>query len=325
MKNTFYCLDDEFYISADLMEQICSGKRVVDNTFIVDESKSNGYIVKFEDDTLEIYVPYSVDGNDLILEDVSERIPDEYKYRVKNVIFGNRIKDISKCNFEQFGNIETVYLGADVEVVAPLKFYANFSLSKFIVCKDNEFLKSYKGDLFSYDMKKLIKYAQGKNDSFYKIPRQVEVVGSQAFSCACMLECIKVGANVKVLEPGAFFDCWCLRHIYVDKSVKSIQDSYIFGTHDELQVFLCEHYLVVGGEADSEIARWCDKYCVNFHIIENNEIDKFLVLPPRKMEDDEYWVRADKETTEKKKIRDRERWLHNQKVFEKYCKENSLT
>jgi hypothetical protein len=49
MKNTFYCLDDEFYISADLMEQICSGKRVVDNTFIVDESKSNGYIVKFEE------------------------------------------------------------------------------------------------------------------------------------------------------------------------------------------------------------------------------------------------------------------------------------
>ena len=63
--------------------------------------------------------------------------------------------------------------------------------------------------------------------------------------------------------------------------------------------------------------KWCDQYDVNFHIIADDEVDKFLSVPLPDMNNDEYQIRANKESERKRKIKEEARRLHNEKIAKK--------
>ncbi len=248
-------------------------------SFIINDSMNNGYIVEIKNDTLEIYVPEHVITDYITVEDLTKKIPEEYTAGITKVIIGDRIKDISNLSFVGYDKLESIYLGADVEFVNPASVYGVFNLFEIVVNSNNKFFKVSDNVLFSYDMKTLIKYAQGKRNDFYEIPQCVEIIGKYAFECAIYLNCVKIGDNVKTIGEFAFHNAWNLRHIYIGEGVTNIQGRYVFGVNDEMQLFTSEWILVVGGKADSKIASWCENEGVNFYAIQDNELDDFLAVP----------------------------------------------
>ncbi len=311
-----FSFDGYFYPSREFMEQLFGGKRIkYDDSFVMDESERAGYIAKFAEGTLEIYVPDHVRSKEVVLDNFDDIISEEYRDIVKKVIVGDGIKDMSKCFFEKFQNIESVYLGADVEFVSPCTFYGNFRLSEITISDSNNHFKSCNNVVFSHDMKKLIIYAPGKPESFYEIPNHVETIGGSAFIGVGNLESVKIGPNVTTIESAAFFDNR-VRHVYIDKSVTTLKE-YIFGSHDELQIYKAGSWLVVGSAESSDVEKWCDRYDVNFHTIADDEVDKFLSVPLPDMNNDEYQIRANKESERKRKIKEEARRLHNEKIAKK--------
>jgi hypothetical protein len=312
-----FSFDDYFYPSREFMEQLFGGKRVkYDPSFVMDESERAGYIAKFSDGTLEIYVPDHMINKDVVLDNFEDMISDEYRYLIKKVVVGDGIKDMSKCFFEKFQSIESVYLGKDVEFVSPDTFYGNFSLSEITVSELNEHFISYNNVVFSHDMRKLVIYAPGKPEKFYEIPNHVETIGRSAFIGTGNLESVKIGSNVTTIEEAAFFDNW-VRHIYIDKSVTMLKP-YIFGSHDELQIYRADSWLVVGGEENSEVAHWCEKYDVNFYSLVDDAVDNFLAVPLPDTKNDEYQIVAYAECERKRKLKEEARRLHNEKVAQRY-------
>lgn len=248
-------------------------------SFVINDSMNDGYIAEIKNDTLEIYVPEHVITDCITVEDLTKKIPEEYMSGITKVIIGDRIKDISNLSFVGYDKLESIYLGADVEFVNPASVYGVFSLFEIVVNSNNKFFKVSDNVLFSYDMKTLIKYAQGKRNDFYEIPQCVEIIGKYAFECAIYLNCVKIGDNVKTIGEFAFHNAWNLRHIYIGEGVTDIQGRYVFGVNDEIQLFTSEWILVVGGKADSKIASWCENEGVNFYAIQDNELDDFLAVP----------------------------------------------
>ena len=240
---------------------------------------SDEYIAEIKEDTLEIYVPEHVTTNYITLGDLKEKIPKEYRSNIKKVIIGNKIKDITSLSFDGYDELESVYFGADVEFLNPANFYDASNLCEFTVDSNNKFLKANDNVLFSYDMKTLVKYAQGKRNAFYEIPHHVECIGKYAFQAAIYLECVKIGDSVKTIEEFAFHNTWNLRHVYIGKGVTDIQGRFVFSANDEIQLFVSEWHLVIGTKANSQVASWCKKQGVNVYILQDNEIDDFLELP----------------------------------------------
>ena len=248
-------------------------------SFVINDSANDGYIAEIKKDTLEICVPDNINGDYITVGDLKEKISKKYISGITKVIIGDRIKDISNLSFVGYDKLESIYLGADVEIVNPARFYGAFNLSEIVVSNSNKFFKVCDNVLFSYDMKTLIKYAQGKRNDFYEIPQCVEIIGKYAFACSIYLNCVKVGENIKSIGEYAFHNAWHLRHIYIGEGVKDICGRYVFSGNDELELWLCEGYLVVGGKANSKIASWCENEGVNFYALKDNEIDDFLALP----------------------------------------------
>ncbi len=268
-------------------------------SIIVNDCACDGYIAKITNSILEIYVPENISTNYITIGALQEKIPAEYASNVTKVIIGNRIKDISNLSFLGYDKLESVYFGDDVEIVNPTTFYGCFNLSEIVVSNDNKFFKVSDNVLFSYDMKTLIKYIQGKHNAFYEIPYHVENVGKYAFQCAIHLECVKINDNVKSIGEMAFHNAWNLRHIYIGEGVTDVHGKFIFGVNDEMQLFAFEWHLVVGGKADSMIARWCKNEGVNFYALTDDEIDDFLKLPlpdlhPFPFGKDEYLMHSSK-------------------------------
>jgi hypothetical protein len=163
-----------------------------------------------------------------------------------------------------------------IDVAVWEKFTA---LQEIFVRPQSEHFASDAGVLYSKDHKALVKYPAAKQDTYFEIPSEVTNICESAFLHATNLACVKVGSSVTTIEEFAFFNALGLRHIYISKSVTNIRGKYIFGTKDEQQIFLCEWYLVVGGETGSELEKWCDRYGVNFYPLQEKELRDFLALP----------------------------------------------
>jgi hypothetical protein len=231
----------------------------------------------YDEDTTILTITGS---GDMANFDSRDMLPPWANYRdsIKKVVISDGVTNIANYAFYNCTALKDITIGKNVATIDYTAFLGCSALESITVDENNASYLSEDGILFSKDKTKIIRYPQGKAGE-YSIPKDVKTIGAYAFRDCALLTSVTIPEGVTTIEEFAFFNALGLRHIYISKSVTNIRGKYIFGTKDEQQIFLCEWYLVVGGETGSELEKWCDRYGVNFYPLQEKELRDFLALP----------------------------------------------
>lgn len=146
--------------------------------------------------------------------------------RLTEVTVPSSVTEIGEDAFYGCIDLTTVSLPDGITKITPQMFKGCENLEEIIVSKTNPLYASKNGVLFSKDTKTLIACPQGKVGE-YSIPESVRIIGPGAFfNCSTLTE-IKVPEGVVTIGFGAFEDCKKLKEITIPSGVKSIE-AYTF-------------------------------------------------------------------------------------------------
>ena len=87
------------------------------------------------------------------------------------------------------------------------------NLEEIIVADGNTSLRAADGILYDYDMKKLIQYSRGRNDTKFSIPDTVTEIGSLAMAYCDKIEQLVIPDSVKKIDDEAFYYAESLNNI----------------------------------------------------------------------------------------------------------------
>ena len=132
------------------------------------------------------------------------------------------IREISPEAFYSVGVGEMI-LAADYTGPIPEGTY--LSVGAYRVEEGNPLYSARDGILFSADGKALLRYPQGKTESFYEVPAGTETIGENAFSdswMACDLLSVSLPIGLKRIEARPFSGCGLLRNVTVPLTVTEL-------------------------------------------------------------------------------------------------------
>lgn len=114
--------------------------------------------------------------------------------------------------FHDCKNLQSLVIPACVAHVSGGIFGFCISLEAFEVSKDNPYLCSHDGVLFSKDMGQLLQYPQAKSGN-YQVPKGVTTIRTMAFECCHGLTAITIPDDTTTIESSAFAHCVYLEHV----------------------------------------------------------------------------------------------------------------
>ena len=254
--------------------------------FFVDES-DRGYQIKYYDGTLEVFVPDGVTMTEINVRDTRVKINKHRREKVRKLIIGDRITEISSLAFDDYKNLEMVYIGKDVQRIDPWAFsgkdgsgsYGCPNLTSIEVDENNKWYKAENGVLYTYDMETLVKYCPAKPELYYEIEPRVRHIGEGAFHYAEHLQCLKIGNGVLSVGELAFFNVGELRHVYIAESVTEWPEDFPFICQWGYDRACRVRGLIIGGPRDSFIQKYCADDGARFLVIEEDRINDFLATP----------------------------------------------
>jgi hypothetical protein len=164
---------------------------------------------------------------------------------IPETLGGQRVCGIEDA-FQDCKSLQRIVIPACVSEVAGEIFGFCLSLEAFSVAKDNPYLCSMEGVLFSKDMTRLLQYPQAKVGA-YTVPEGVKAIRAIAFACCHGLTSIKIPdstmdigfdafwmcirlenallpASLERMESGVFSHCSVLRSINIPDGVVSIEN-----------------------------------------------------------------------------------------------------
>ena len=243
-----------------------------------------------------MYIP-----NNVTISNISYLIPDEIGFCTHTLIIGDGIENIYYWSLGFFDNLKCLYLGADVKYIS-FNYLSHLKhLVEIKVNKTNKYFRAIDNILFSFDMKKIIRYAQNKDEAFYEIPDSVEEIYPYAFAKARKLQCLKIGKNIKYIGDLAFLDMKRLRHLYIEGNPEfgsDIPEDYyfLFGQNCGNFAIPCDYMLVVGGLENTNIKHYCDEIGASYIVLAEDEVNKFLSTDLPVFMNDEYLNRCGKDS-----------------------------
>ena len=288
---------EEFYAaSVDELRKRAKEQMENEAEFFVDES-DKGYQMKYADGTLELFVPDDVTMTEITVKDTRAKINGYRREKVKKLIVGDRITELEELAFDDYKNLETVYIGKDVQRIDPWAFsgkdgsgsYGCPNLTSIEVDENNKWYKAENGVLYTYDMETLVKYCPAKPELYHEICTSVRHIGEDAFHYAEHLQCLKIGNGVLSVGELAFFNVEGLRHVYIAESVTEWPEDFPFICQWGYDRAYRVSGLIIGGPDGSFIQKYCADDGARFLVIEENRIDDFLAtpLPPIASYDDD--------------------------------------
>lgn len=147
-------------------------------------------------------------------------------------------------------NITHLSIGAGITSLDAFKLDHNKKLANITVSSDNPFFSSINGNLYTKDGATLIRYAPGKNDFWFNIPKEVTNISDYAFSSSKELTDVVIPEGVSVIGEHAFAKCNNLKTVIIPKSVKKI---------DREAFYLCYNltlYLQAGADMSEFHPKW---------------------------------------------------------------------
>ena len=172
--------------------------------------------------------------------------------------------------------IRTVMIPASVKYILPL-YARHYSLTDFIVNKNNDDFCDVDGVLFNKDKTVLIRYPNSKEHEQYSVPDGVKRIDDSAFSYCNAIEKIILPDSVEEIGYGAFAGCKNLIDIYIPKTLKicegcafkntpwlkSQKDYVIIGDGILINYLGCDEHITIP-KSVKEIA--AKAFCCNINI-----------------------------------------------------------
>ncbi len=137
------------------------------------------------------------------------------------------VTSIGECAFAHCYKLNSLYIPSSVVSIGEMVFYFCSALSIIEVDEKNPVFCSSNGNLYTKDMKTLLKYAQAKTDTSFVVPSTVTTIGEFAFHDCSKLKAIILPDGLTTIENDAFENCHGLTDIILPSSVTSI-DYYAF-------------------------------------------------------------------------------------------------
>lgn len=153
--------------------------------------------------------------NRLLMKSINQKAPVS--------LINNGIKVICKKAFEKTA-VEQIKMPATVSNIEEDAFYLTMRLQDITVDPANKDYRSIDGVLHSRDVKKLIKYPQGKSNGSYYLEDEVEKIEKKAFSYAYKLRSVTFAGNLREIGERAFEYCVGIENIMIPISVELIGD-----------------------------------------------------------------------------------------------------
>jgi hypothetical protein len=204
---------EEFYsLSVEELKEHAKQQAEEEGEWLIKESES-GYQVHFLDGVLTFTALDSIiQGSHCVVINPTRILLNQFRRRlVKKVIIGDGISELADWAFDDYENLEQVYIGANVLKISPYAFCGRENgdsrgcgnLSAFEVDKNNKCYKSVDGVLFTSDMQVLVRYAPAKPDLVYRVDARVREIGKLAFMRAKNLQCLYLGKKCYFI--GGYF------------------------------------------------------------------------------------------------------------------------
>ena len=140
---------------------------------------------------------------------------------------------IEDAAFQGCKSIKKITIPYSISIIGKWVFFGCSSLTSIDVADENPYYSSEDGILFNEDKSMLIKFPEGKTESYYIIPDTVTEIKETSFSnCSCLTS-VTIPNNVKIIRELAFVDCKNLTNIIIPEGIKSIE-SGAFANCDNL-------------------------------------------------------------------------------------------
>ncbi len=274
--------DAEAFLATPYEELVERHKKASEGS-ISFEFVDEGFGGKLEGDTLELF-SLDLTRKDVTVCVLDSKLPKSRYKKVKKLVIGDGISTFVNNAFWEYYDLKSVYFGSDISDIKPGAFYDDYNISTLVIDQKNEYYKCIDGVIFSNDLKTLVMYPSGRENAYYEIPANVEIVGQQCMLCAKYLRCVKFGSNVKKICSMACYNTYAQHHFYVDPAVSEFGDEFIFGVTGKLNVMCtCTWKLVVGGKAGSPIEKYCKetgRNGITFEVVEDDKLEEWLTPPP---------------------------------------------
>lgn len=171
----------------------------------------------------EIYIPGSVG------------IIESYAFHNCNYLsileIENGLEVIEEGAFFSCTNLRKVKLPSSLKDIGHIAFRKMPKLEAFEVDEGNGYFSSIEGNLYANNGKKLLYYAQAKEEREFEIPYGTEEIGAYAFEDA-NLNVIIIPETVEIINQWAFASNHCLESLTLPKSVNTIGQEILIGCYN---------------------------------------------------------------------------------------------
>lgn len=202
------------------------------------------------------------------------------------------VTGLEAFSFDNYDFITEVNIPTSCESMSG-EFIRCSNVLAFNVDKGNQHFVSENGVIYTADKKKLVRYPAGKACDIFRLPSEVEEVGSFAFVDAKNISGIYIGKNCRSIRENAFADTTaCLpsksyiaeqidyegylgiRKYYIAPSVSDIAKQIFEGGLEEDGMFYDD--IIVGGEVGSAIWEHCNRCNIKFLEVREEDAEEFL-------------------------------------------------
>lgn len=252
---------------------------------------------------MEINTAESASKNDYWVATYADGSVQSYKYDeiyiddlINPELVGLKIPEgIVRIEYLKFGNcpkLESIHIPASLSKIVRIINSELNNLHSITVDPNNPQYCAHEGVLYTKDKRKLIRFHNNCDISYFVIPPEVSVIGYRAFERCQHLQTVVIPLGVKSIGEGAFIGCKNLKEISLPNSIDSFDLRSISWCNSLERLYLPES---IKEFFDTDIIE-CDElnnFCVDISntnfcsvdgVIFNKEKTIIIRYPPGKKE-----------------------------------------
>lgn len=139
-----------------------------------------------------------------------------------SAVIGDGVSHIGDRVFYNCVSLDGIVIPDSVSYIGKRAFNECLSMTCITVSESNKSYKSIDGNLYSKDGKNLIRYACGKKDTSFEVPRGVTSIDDRSFTGSQNLQSIVIGDDVSYVGDWAFAGCNNITSIVIGDNVNFI-------------------------------------------------------------------------------------------------------